>query len=531
MNIFLLLPTVGFFLWSIRSILFWVNLWQLKEYRLDRLRVHFRDTIQGRKILFSPLYLVWILFAIFYGVVILRDSLTSLFTVSISLFLIIQGAYVIWEIGQSRLKRPKVTIKTASITFLSLLSVALLFIFPLTDVYLWFVILEFLTIFVVALFVYAFSFPTEIYIDILSKKAHDKILKKKKLFVIAVSGSYGKSSTKEYLAHILSARYAVVKTPLSNNTRIGIATTILNCIKDTTEIFIVEMGAYKKGEIAELCQIVRPNISITTAVSDQHISLYGSFENILASESELLHALPKDGFALFNGNNEGALELAKKTKVKKIFYKVLQNNLKEKADIFATKVLPEKNGVTFTVHLKNKSIQYKTPLIGAHNVENILPTLYIAQFLGLSDEQIKEKISTLSPLQKTMVKLTLQNGAVVIDDTFNGSPESVKAALDYISLYNGKRIFVLQPLIELGQKASLRHKEIGKQCASATHLFLTNKNFYKEIMEGLESVNGTTKIVVAKPGKIAELLQTILKKGDIALFEGKEAGVALHDIV
>lgn len=522
-----ILTSIGFFLWIIRTILFWTSLWQVKEYRLDRLSVHVRETRQGRSLLFSPFAITDILIILLYGFVIANDTWMYWYQLLVFFYFSALGLLFIQEIIFAKFKRPTITLKSLAIFSLTIIAFSLGYAINLVDRYVWLLVLNLLTPIFVGIFVFTFSFPTEIYKDILIQKAKKKIQEQKQLLIIGVSGSYGKTSTKEYLAHILSTKFSVVKTPLSNNTPIAIAKTILNQVKNTTQILIVEIGSYKKGEVAEICDIVHPKISITTALGEQHVSLYGSMENIVQTEKELIQSLPRNGLALFNANSPYMDRLYNKTKKQTILYGSLDKGNKKHVDIVASHVVVEKNGISFKVKMNRKIMTLHTKLLGAHNVENILPAIYLANYLRMNDQEIIRAVEKLTPLPKTMKKFTTQDGLVLIDDSFNASPESVIAAAKYLHVYNHKKIFVLMPLIELGRKAKNYHYEIGKTLGICDYVFLTNKNFAKEIKKGIVDAKGKCKLLIASSSVIADKIPEIAKKGDVILFEGKEAGLVL----
>ncbi|HEX7042497.1 MAG TPA: UDP-N-acetylmuramoyl-tripeptide--D-alanyl-D-alanine ligase [Patescibacteria group bacterium] len=516
---------------SFKKILFWTNLWQTKEYRLDRLWIHFKETYQGRSLLFSNVTIAGILLFASYMLVILYDFLTpffQLFVVSFFLFYICDFAK---QIIDKKAKRPKLTFKSGVIVMLSLLFVTLLFFFPLTDKYLWMLIILGIISLNVSIWVFIFSFPSEIYTDLIAQKARNKMKKLKNIKVIAVSGSYGKSSTKEAIFSILSQKYNVVKTPLSNNTTIGISKTILKKVNENTDLFVVEMGAYKIGEIAQLCMIVRPDISITTAISDQHISLYGSFSNVIQSEKELIDSLSKKGLALFNGNCEEAKILFEKTKQKKLLYKVLSKYVNSNSNsITATNLTFSKNGCEFTVIFKNNKYKFQSDLLGEHVVENLLPGIFLGLHFNLSENEIQKGIKKLKPLPHTMEKVILKNGAIAIDDTFNASPESVISASKFMKYFNKKTYFVLTPLIELGKNAHARHVEVGKSLKNVDYVFVTNKNYFNDIKRGIGE-KSKAKLIYGSYEEIANMIEKFSEKGDCIIFEGKESYVVLKHLL
>lgn len=527
MNIIFIFVSFLFFLLILKDILFWVWLWQLKEYRLDRLLVHLRETIQGRGLFFSKAAVLKWLLIFSYVFVVFRGNLLSVYQIFIVLVFSFQFFLILKNFSPTFIKRPIFTFKAIIIILLSLFLIFLLFFLPLVEKFLWLLVLDKLTFLLVAFFVFALAFPTSLYQDFKIGRAAKKIKEHKKLLVIGVTGSFGKSSTKEYIAQIIGKRLNVLKTKGTNNTPIGVADTVLSGLKEETEIFVVEMAAYTKGEIREICEIVHPKIGILTGVSTQHLSLFGSVQNIMDAKYELIQSLPKDGLAIFNGNNENAHKLYKKTKKPKILYSVSDHNPKlGDALITASNLKILKNSVEFDLQLKNKNIHLKAPLIGAHNVENILPGIYLAGYLGMNDREIKKAVSSLRPLDKTMTKLKSQNGkAILIDDTFNVSPDAILAALSYIKIYGGKKIMVLQPMIELGKNAKDEHYRVARAISNVCdYLFLTNNNFYKSIMRGMN--NGCI-VRIENASEIAKFIIENTNSKDVVIFEGKEAARSL----
>lgn len=530
----LLLTSILFSFWIIKNILFWVALWQIKEYRLDRAMLHFTETLQGKNLFLSPLvFLKWL--AIFgYILVIFNRDLSYPYQILVFAIFVVQAILSIYEIFQRGIRRPVFTGKAIVIIILTLVILLLLFGFPLLDSFVWLLILDRLTPLFIFFFVTSFSLPTEFYYDISIEKAKKKLRTRTDLIVIGVTGSYGKSSTKDYIAQILEKKYRVLKTQGTNNTPIGIGRTVIEGLRKDTEIFVVEMGAYKKGEIAYMCDMVRPRIGVLTSVSSQHLSLFGSLENTKEAKYELIQALPKDGLALFNGNNKIVYDLYKKPinfLRRKILYKT-GTVRGYKADISASNILPRKTHLSFDVRLKGKVNHFIAPLIGVQNVENILPAIFIAKSLGMTDTEIKKAVSGLYPLYKTMTRHELPNGPTIIDDTFNANPDAVIVAVLYMKLYREKRVLVLQPMIELGKNAEKEHYRVGKEISSVCdYLFLTNTNFYQPLLKGIKDGKGKTVVEVENPFKISKFISENLQKGDIVVFEGKEAAFSLDTIL
>lgn len=535
MNILYYITGILFFIWIIRNVLFWVFLWQLKEYRLDRVLIHLRETGQGKKLLFSPLSIIKFLAIIAYIFVVFKNEFLFASQIFILLIFAVQIFFVLKDVYNRQIRRPVFTMKALLTVFLTLGFIFLLYSIPLFEKFVWLVFLDKLIPFIVAFFVFMFYFPTELFRDWKIDRATQKMESFKKLTVIGVTGSYGKSSTKEYVSQILSSNFKVLKTLGTNNTPIGIANTVLNGLNKKIEVFVVEMGAYKRGEIKEMCQIVHPRIGIITAVNDQHLSLFGNIKNTMKAKYELIDSLPKNGLGLFNGNNENTTILYEESQKKKVLYKCLfgeEISKKEDFDITAYNILTKKNSIEFDVYLKGKTLHFKAPLIGAHNTENILPAIYIANYLGMTDSDIISAVSNLSPLPKTMIMHKAASGATIIDDTFNANPQAVLAAISYARIYKGKKILIMQPMIELGARGAVEHyrvaKEISKIC---DYLFLTNKNFYKHILKGIKDNNGKCEVKISNSTEIAEFINKETSKEDIVIFEGKEAAFTLNRVI
>ncbi|HEC65627.1 MAG TPA: hypothetical protein ENI23_10045, partial [bacterium] len=236
-------------------------------------------------------------------------------------------------------------------------------------------------------------------------KAKMKLKKHSKLEVIAITGSYGKTTTKEILYQILSRKYKVAKTPKNYNTDIGISKTIISDLKQNTKIFIAEMGAYRMGEIKAATKILRPDIAIVTGVNEQHVSLFGSIEKTFKAKYELIDSLGKEGVAILNGDNEYAIRMAEKSTHKEILYftnlskgEVATNvSIKEKKSDFpdasrttlvAKNIKSAKDGITFQLLQNNNVYKVTVNLYEPHNISNLLAAIAASLEVGMELEEI-----------------------------------------------------------------------------------------------------------------------------------------------
>ncbi|MBI2611414.1 hypothetical protein HYW54_01570 [Candidatus Gottesmanbacteria bacterium] len=488
---------IGLFLYSVyilRRILFAVYIWQLKEYRADRM-LSFLRTPNGKSLFLNPIeYFKWIICTVSFIAIIYPARATDFIFLSIIVFLVlitipilfysITGFISLVNLFRHKWKTPIFTVKALTILaiLIALLSINLGIYWFVNGYYLGFLLLLLFDLFVLPItgvLVLLLNIPTTIYKNYLESVAKRKIESMKNLIVLGITGSVGKTSTKEFLAKILEAKYKVAKTPESINTEMGIAKFILNDLKDDTEIFIVEMGAYKKGEIKSICDMVHPKIGIMTYIGTQHFELFGNLQNLIDAKYELIECLPPDGLAVLNEENEICRKLAQKAK-------------------------GEGREVLLYGRNKAKLKSYPAPkLLGKQIIPNLLAAISVAEFLNIPSNQIKKQISQLTPPVHTMESVGNYKGATLIDDTFNISRESSLAAIDYMKSFKGKKVLILSPLIELGtQTSKIGQEVIGRARKICDLVILADKN---------------------SPEKTKPQIDKLVEIDSIILFEGKEA--------
>jgi len=317
------------------------------------------------------------------------------------------------------------------------------------------------------------------------KKAKKKRAEARDLLVIGITGSYGKTSTKEFLATILSEKFNILKTKEHQNTEIGVSQCILNDLQPKHEIFICEMGAYKRGEIKLLGDITKPKIGILTGINEQHLATFGSQENIVKAKYELIESLPEDGLAIFNGDNPYCFELYRKTLIKKIVYGLQSSISGKPPDIWAHNVKTEKDFVTFKTYSKDDSADFKVNVFGAQNVLNILGAVAVAKELGMGLEEIARACRKIESGQSGMQLKKGINGFNIIDATYSANPNGLISHLEYLKIWPGKKVIIMPCLIELGKVSKEVHKRIGQKIGEVCDLaIITTKERFKEIKDG-----------------------------------------------
>lgn len=330
--------------------------------------------------------------------------------------------------------------------------------------------------------------------------ASQKILKHKKkygLTIIGITGSYGKSTTKHFLTHILRTTYPALETPGSVNTPLGIARVIIDKLKPEHVFFVVEMGAYTRGEIRTLARITHPDIAIITGISNQHLALFGSQDAIIDAKSELLDELSKNGIALINAQSPFPPRMIEK-KSNRVYYYNVKNKLLITDELKSILTIP-----TF-LH------------------ENLEPALILAKHYNIPHNNLLSALKTIHTPSKTMQTLNGLHGATIIDNTFNTSEQSVMAILDYIQNIHGKNIILVTTgIIELGRNESKRvHVKIGEKLAKLpiTAIF-TSRDCFAYVKKGAGEMEHLQ--LIDDPNLLIRWLSKNITSDSLVILEGK----------
>ena len=492
-----------------KKMLFWVYLWQLKEYQLARFKAHFR-TVKGRKTIINYLLLLKLILAPF-----LFFYFYYFFWV---LFLIFSFEFFIFlfRLFKKSFKKPVLTPKIILILtggfLLEILILYRLIFLPGNVFYFSLLSLDVLTPLIFSGLVLAFEPVAILGRRKIIKEAAKKREQFKDLTVIGITGSYGKTSTKEILSTILEDKFKILKTKEHQNSEMGISRCILNDLSPEHKIFICEMGAYKKGGIKLLCDIVKPKIGVVTGVNEQHLATFGNMKNLLSAEGggELINSLPQDGLAVFNGNNKYCLNLFEKTNIAK---KITNQN------IFVENVKIEKEFISFRVRTNEDSADFKVNLMGDYWIENILMAVLVAKDLGISLEGISQSCLKIKPFVGAMRLVKNPDGLNLIDATYSANPNSVISHLDYLKIWPGKKIIIMPCLIELGVASKEIHQKIGEKIREVCDLAIITA---EECFKIMKEKTGAEKILfLEKPKDIYEKIKNFSGQEDVILLEGR----------
>jgi UDP-N-acetylmuramoyl-tripeptide--D-alanyl-D-alanine ligase len=340
--------------------------------------------------------------------------------------------------------------------------------------------------------------------------------------VIGITGSVGKSTTKEVVAEVLSQRYCTLKNKGNLNNEIGLPLTMLS-LTEQHERAVLEMGFYVPGEIKFLCDLASPRIGVVTMIGTVHASRAGSQEEIAHGKSELIQGLPEDGYAILNYDDPLVRNMAALTHAHVFFY-----GMENVVDLWADNVESlGLEGIRFLLHYRQEMnrpaevLQLRVPLIGRHSVQTVLRAAAVGLVDGLTWQEIISGLRSASN-ELRLIAVHTQNGALILDDTYNASPESMLAALNLLNDLEGRKVAVLGDMLELGQYERRGHEMVGIRAAEVVDELVTLGERGRIIAEAaLEAgLSGGKITVLDQVDQAIEYLHPNLKPGDVVLVKG-----------
>lgn len=347
----------------------------------------------------------------------------------------------------------------------------------------------------VALLVNIINKPVEKCVFLYYKtKAQNKLKSMSNLKVVGITGSYGKTSSKNILSDILNIKYNALPTPRNLNTFYGLMITVNNHLTKFDDIFIAEMGAYTKGEIKGLCKLVKPKYGILTTIGKAHLESFGSEENIQTAKFELIESLPIDGIGVLNKDDPKQVSYHLKNKCRIIWIGI--DN--EEADVRATDIKCSSNGTSFNIILKGdkKKYPFTTKLLGKHNVYNILASVALGREFGITMEQLQQSVLSVKPVPHRLELKPLGKFYQIADD-YNSNPIGAKNAVEVLGMMPGLKVVVTPGMIELGKDEAKINEEFGGQIAEvADYVVLIGEKRTKPIYDGLIKKNFDKKRII-----------------------------------
>ncbi len=344
--------------------------------------------------------------------------------------------------------------------------------------------------------------------------------------VVGITGSVGKSTTKEMVWSVLRRRFRTLRSEGNYNNEIGLPLTLLR-LDDTYERVVLEMGMYALGEIRQLAEIARPAIGVVTNVGPTHLERLGTIERIAQAKRELVESLPADGFAVLNKDDPLVCAMAEHTPAQVFYY-----GLDPSADVWASDIESRGlEGILFRLHYRGETLHIRVPLLGRHSVHTALAAAAVGLIEGESWEEI------VAGLQDTTAHIRLvatpgMNDSTILDDTYNASPASSLAALNLLAELDGRRIAVLGDMLELGDYEEVGHRKVGLRARDVVAKLITVGRRARLIAEEARKAGMPAEDVysVDTNQEAVELLHTIIQPGDIILVKGSR-GMRMEEIV
>lgn len=354
-------------------------------------------------------------------------------------------------------------------------------------------------------------------LEILIKKCYiskaKKKLKKKKIIKIGITGSYGKTSTKNILAHILEKEYKVCASPLNYNTEMGITKTILNNLDDH-DVFIAEMGARHRFDIKKVAQIVEPDIAVITTIGKAHLESFGTISTIEKTKFELCESLQNEGKAVFNGDSNSTLKLYKKFTGNKF----LTNQ--PNSFVYCENLTCSKEGSKFDLIVDSKRLKVTTSLLGKCNIDNIATAVAVAKILNISDKDIIDAIKSLSPTPHRLE--IISKNPIIIDDSYNSNEVGFNQALEVLAQFDKTKIVVTPGIVELGEEQSQINFKLGCAIADvADFIVIMNDVNKNDLYSGAISHNFNKRNIFFANSrkKQQEILKLLVNEASVVLFE------------
>jgi UDP-N-acetylmuramoyl-tripeptide--D-alanyl-D-alanine ligase len=346
--------------------------------------------------------------------------------------------------------------------------------------------------------------------------------------VLGITGSVGKSTTKELVAEVLSRKFSVIKNPGNYNNEIGLPLTLLRLTR-STQVAVLEMGFFVPGEIKFLCDLAKPRVGIVTNVGTVHAERAGTQETIAKGKAELVENLPAspDGIAILNIDDLWVRWMADRTQATILTYSQQSEARLTASDIVGLGL----EGIEFTLRCGERSHRLHVPLIGRHSVLTVLRAAAAGFAFDLSWEEIIDGLQT-STAQLRLSAVHTNGGALILDDSYNASPDSTIAALNLLAEVHGRRIAVLGDMLELGQYERTGHELVGSRAAEVVNQLITVGPRARIIAEsalvkGLPAASITSVDTVSQ---VIDHIKSQFGEGDVVLIKGSH-GLRMDRIV
>ena len=342
--------------------------------------------------------------------------------------------------------------------------------------------------------------------------------------IVAITGSNGKTTTKDMTAAIIASRFDVLKTEANYNNEIGLPLTLLQ-LTAQHKVAVVEMGMRGRGQICHLANIALPTVAVITNVGETHIELLGSIEEIAAAKAELLQVIPKNGLVILNADDHHVQEMTKQVNSRLILFGL------EHGDIRADNIQTSAQGIHFKCHSAQGSFLAYIPTVGKHNVYNALAAISVRLEMGLSFEDI---CFGLSKFNASPMRLHIEEMGdyIVINDAYNASPMSMMSAIDtLVEVAKNRKVAVLGDMLELGHIKVKVHRQIGEKLAKChVDIVVTVGDLARHIAEAASDYGIDTSVACSSHEDASEALKKLIRPGDTILIKGSR-GMKMENMV
>ncbi|MEM7116149.1 MAG: UDP-N-acetylmuramoyl-tripeptide--D-alanyl-D-alanine ligase [Chloroflexota bacterium] len=345
--------------------------------------------------------------------------------------------------------------------------------------------------------------------------------------VIGVTGSVGKTSSKELIHAVLSSKFNTFKSPGNRNSVLGLPPALFE-LRPFHERAVLEMAMYTTGEIAEMCTMTQPAVGVMTIIGPVHLERAGSMDNIVAAKRELIEALPDNGVAILNKDDKRVMSMADHTNAQIFTY-----GLDKTADLWADSIHSMGlDGMRFTLHHQGESFTVQLPMLGRHSVHTALRATAVGLVEGLTWEEIVRGLRGGMSGQLRLVAVGGPKDSIIIDDTYNSSPDSALAALNLLNDLDGRHVAVLGDMLELGYMEEESHRLVGRRAADVAQLLVAVGKRGRVIGEEALRVgmNPTKVHFVDETTDAIGLLEGLIEQNDTLLIKGS-LGMRMSQIV
>ncbi len=505
---------------TLLTLLSQLALWQRKEYRIDRMKAYLGSP-EGSLVSQWNTLLLGVLVA--SGSVAAFAGLSRLASILGFAGLLFHTAGHGARIFRRGVIRPALTMRikmiAACVALATIAWVSLIASTALMPALLW-ATYVFIAPAVVAICVGVSHIPVSLKKRALIARARTHRAKLSALTVVGITGSVGKTSVKTYLLHLLGGPSKKVQaTDKHRNSPYPVAKDMLESLSPNTSYYIAEMAAYRKGEIAQLCEILSPTVAVITAITNQHAELFGSKEVLADAKWELIDALPEDGTLVLNKDSNEIVRKAKKETRKILWYSMRD----EKADVYASAIQLLPGSIACTISFQGKKHAGTLPVVGMGQLSSALAAASAAFALGKTPADIMRNIKTLPAIPRTMEQKRLESGAVVIDDSYSGSEASYLQAIEYLQATassDARLVFV--PIIELGEDAAAAHRRIGIKLKNVSARVYIYGNAHKQdILSGLGKHPTAQVSWISDPSDLAHAVSEHITDQTVIVLEGR----------